>query len=106
MRLNQSMNNSLKNIFFFAGPDDADFVQVVHTDSLERGILAASGHVDFYSKSIWEFSIVNKNIKIYNHSMEILLFLVNGGIEQVMNLKYWAYFNFKLKSFRIISAGL
>lgn len=31
------------------GPDDADFVQVVHTDSLERGILAASGHVDFYS---------------------------------------------------------
>lgn len=33
------------------GPDDADFVQVVHTDALERGILAASGHVDFYSKS-------------------------------------------------------
>lgn len=36
--------------FNFKGPDDADFVQVVHTDALERGILAASGHVDFYSK--------------------------------------------------------
>lgn len=31
------------------GPDDAEFVQVVHTDALERGILARSGHVDFYS---------------------------------------------------------
>lgn len=37
-------------LFFLKGPDDADFVQVVHTDALERGILAASGHVDFYSK--------------------------------------------------------
>lgn len=30
------------------GPDDADFVQVVHTDAFARGILSASGHIDFY----------------------------------------------------------
>lgn len=30
------------------GPDDADYVQVVHTDSFARGVLAASGHQDFY----------------------------------------------------------
>lgn len=32
----------------FSGPDDADYVQVVHTDAFARGILAASGHQDFY----------------------------------------------------------
>lgn len=31
------------------GPDDAEFVDVVHTDCLGRGILAASGHADFYA---------------------------------------------------------
>lgn len=31
------------------GPDDAEFVDVVHTDCLARGILAASGHADFYA---------------------------------------------------------
>lgn len=30
------------------GPDDADYVQVVHTDAFARGILQASGHQDFY----------------------------------------------------------
>lgn len=30
------------------GPDDADYVQVVHTDGFARGVLAASGHQDFY----------------------------------------------------------
>ncbi|XP_055300075.1 endothelial lipase-like isoform X2 [Sitodiplosis mosellana] len=43
-----------KPMFIFAdaehrvGPDDADFVQVVHTDAFARGVLSASGHVDFY----------------------------------------------------------
>lgn len=32
----------------FKGPDDADYVQVVHTDSFARGVLSASGHQDFY----------------------------------------------------------
>lgn len=49
------------------GPDDADFVQVVHTDSLERGILAASGHVDFYSKRNWNTRIVNKMFNNHVH---------------------------------------
>lgn len=31
------------------GPDDAEFVDVIHTDCLARGILAASGHADFYA---------------------------------------------------------
>lgn len=36
-------------IFFLKkGPDDADYVQVVHTDGFARGVLAASGHQDFY----------------------------------------------------------
>lgn len=26
------------------GPDDADYVQVVHTDAFARGILSSSGH--------------------------------------------------------------
>lgn len=38
------------------GPDDAYFVDIVHTDVFARGVLGASGHKDFY---------------------------MNGGIEQV-----------------------
>lgn len=30
------------------GKDDAEFVDVIHTDILQRGILSPSGHVDFY----------------------------------------------------------
>ncbi|GAB0097603.1 pancreatic lipase-related protein 2 [Sergentomyia squamirostris] len=30
------------------GPEDADFVDVIHTDALERGLLMPTGHVDFY----------------------------------------------------------
>lgn len=30
------------------GPDDADYVQIIHTDSLKRGILTECGHQDFY----------------------------------------------------------
>lgn len=28
--------------------DDAEFVDIIHTDVLERGILATAGHADFY----------------------------------------------------------
>lgn len=43
-----------KPIFNFFNNDgrldssDAEFVDVIHTDVLERGMLAVSGHVDFY----------------------------------------------------------
>lgn len=43
-----------KPMFVFAndehklGRDDADFVDVVHTDSFARGVLSASGHLDHY----------------------------------------------------------
>lgn len=43
-----------KPMFIFAsgdhklGKDDAEFVDVIHTDILQRGVLAAAGHVDFY----------------------------------------------------------
>lgn len=30
------------------GKDDAEFVDVIHTDVLARGVLASAGHVDFY----------------------------------------------------------
>lgn len=43
-----------KPMFIFAsgdhklGKDDAEFVDVIHTDILQRGVLAAAGHLDFY----------------------------------------------------------
>lgn len=30
------------------GKDDAEFVDVIHTDVLQRGVLASAGHADFY----------------------------------------------------------
>lgn len=30
------------------GKDDAEFVDVIHTDSFARGVLSASGHLDHY----------------------------------------------------------
>lgn len=49
-----------KPMFVFAskehrlGPDDADFVDVIHTDSFARGVLQASGHADFYANGAIE----------------------------------------------------
>lgn len=43
-----------KPLFIFAnstcklGKDDAEFVDVIHTDVLQRGVLAPAGHADFY----------------------------------------------------------
>lgn len=43
-----------KPLFIFAknnrklGKDDAEFVDVIHTDVLQRGVLASAGHADFY----------------------------------------------------------
>lgn len=43
-----------KPLFIFAdkehklGKDDAEFVDIIHTDILQRGILLPSGHADFY----------------------------------------------------------
>ncbi|KAG4068891.1 hypothetical protein HA402_005039 [Bradysia odoriphaga] len=43
-----------KPLFIFAnnnrklGQDDAEFVDVIHTDVLQRGVLAPCGHADFY----------------------------------------------------------
>lgn len=42
------INRIKSNENSFKGPDDADYVQVVHTDSFARGVLSASGHQDFY----------------------------------------------------------
>lgn len=43
-----------KPLFVFAkndrrlGKDDAEFVDVIHTDVMQRGVLAPAGHADFY----------------------------------------------------------
>lgn len=43
-----------KPLFIFAnkdhklGQDDAEFVDIIHTDVLQRGVLAPCGHADFY----------------------------------------------------------
>lgn len=43
-----------KPLFIFAknhrklGKDDAEFVDIIHTDVLQRGVLASAGHADFY----------------------------------------------------------
>ncbi len=43
-----------KPLFIFAknnrklGKDDAEFVDIIHTDVLQRGVLSTAGHADFY----------------------------------------------------------
>lgn len=36
------------------GKDDAEFVDVIHTDVLQKGILSTAGHADFYVNGGYE----------------------------------------------------
>lgn len=79
-----------KPLFIFAnknhklGKDDAEFVDVIHTDVLQRGVLAPCGHADFY---------VNGGIVQHGCELEKCKFPLYSWLEQATK----AYIEFRIK---------